>query len=414
MIVIFRKFLNDFTICFKWLIISLITGSITGLVGSALYICLSSVTGFRESHTYMKYFLPIGGIVIVFVNKFFKESSKGPNLVIDTIHSTKSLTPLMAPAMFISTIITHLTGGSAGREGAAIQIGGSLGYNIGIFFKLEAKDRNIITMCGISAAFSALLGTPIAATIFAIEVASIGIMHYSALLPCSISAIVALETSKYCNIKHRTFSIMSIPSISPSILIKLIISGCIFALISILFCFILHKTHEVMEDKIKNDYFRIIIGGITIILLSILLNTNEYLGAGIPIIEKSLKGEAFFSAFILKIIFTAITLGAGFKGGEIVPSFFIGATLGCVLGRILGISPSFCAALGMISLFCGVTNCPMTSLIISFELFSFKAVPFFLISIGISYMISGYSGLYKSQKIMYSKVTAQFIDRKVL
>lgn len=362
----------------------------------------------------MKYFLPIGGIVIVFVNKFFKESSKGTNLVIETIHSRKSLTPLMAPAMFISTIITHLTGGSAGREGAAIQIGGSLGYNMGILFKLEAKDRNIITMCGISAAFSALLGTPIAATIFAIEVASIGIMHYSALLPCSISAIIALETSKYCNIKHRAFSIMSIPNMSPSILMKLIISGCIFALISILFCFILHKTHEVMEDKIKNDYFRIIIGGITIILLSIFLNTNEYLGAGIPIIEKSLKGEAFFSAFILKIIFTAITLGAGFKGGEIVPSFFIGATLGCVLGRILGISPSFCAALGMISLFCGVTNCPMTSLIISFELFSFRAVPFFLISIGISYMISGYSGLYKSQKIMYSKVTAQFIDRKVL
>ncbi len=318
----------------------------------------------------------------------------------------------MAPLIFISTILTHLFGGSAGREGAALQLGGSIGNQLGRWFRFDEKDRRIVVMCGMSAAFAAIFGTPVAASIFAMEVVSVGVMYYAALVPCVFSSLIASKVATDMGINPELFTILHIPEFHLVPSIKIILLALCCAALSVLFCMALHGLGDVYRLKLKNPYFRIIFSSCLIILLTVLLQTTDYMGAGVPVIEEAIKGQVRPEAFFLKMLFTALTLEAGFKGGEIVPSFFVGATFGCLFGQLLGISPSLCAAVAMVAVFCGVTNCPITSMLIAFELFGYEAVPYFLIAISVSYLMSGYYGLYHDQTIVYSKYKTEYINRK--
>ncbi|MDD6857939.1 chloride channel protein [Lachnospiraceae bacterium HCP1S3_C3] len=397
----------------KWVCIAVITGVIVGLFSIMFSMCLTWVTDFRDSHSYIVFLLPLAGCFIVFLYKIFNYSNnKGTNLVLSTIHADGRLEFKMAPLIFISTVITHLFGGSAGREGAALQLGGSIGSKIADVLGLDEQDQHVVIMCGMSAAFSALFGTPMAASIFAMEVVSVGVMYYAALVPCVFSALIASNFAADMGINPESFKIKYIPDMTLENSVKIIIIALACAALSVLFCMMLHGVGDLYRKYLKNPYVRIIVAGAAIALIMLLLGTDDYMGAGIPVIERAIAGEVNPFAFLLKMILTALTLEAGFKGGEIVPSFFIGATFGCIAGHILGISPSLCAAVGMIALFCGVTNCPITSLLISFELFGYRGVRYFMVAIAVSYLMSGYYGLYHDQTIVYSKYKAMYVNRK--
>ena len=396
---------------FKWIIIAVMTGLVGGTVGSMFHLSVEFATKTRYEYPWILYLLPFGGLIIVFLYKEGMNEDPGTNLVINSIRTDGKVPFLMAPLIFIGTVITHLLGGSAGREGAALQLGGSIGSKIGNFIGLDEKDMHLVTLCGMSGVFAALFGTPLTATLFSMEVISVGIIYYSAFIPCIVSSLTAYAVSIYFGLEPVRFDLIVIPEVSLSNIIKVIILGSLCAVVSIIFCQLLHKSNKLFKEKILNSYLRVFIGGSVIVILTLITGTRDYNGAGMEIISNALNGSARPEAFILKMIFTAVTIGVGYKGGEIVPTFFIGSTFGCVFGSMLGLNPCFGAAVGLVALFCGVVNTLITSIILSIELFGAGNIVMFAIACGVSYMESGYYSLYSSQKIMYSKIKAEYINR---
>lgn len=398
----------------KWLFLGTFIGFLVGSVCSIFGHMLVWANDYRLEHQWISMLLPIGGLLIVFMYRVWNnEDDKGTNTVISSIHSNTGIRTRMAPLIYVSTMITHLLGGSAGREGAAIQLGGSIANRIGKELSLNDNDQRIMIMCGMSAGFSALFGAPMAAAIFSLEVISIGIMHYSALVPCVTASMTAHFLSGYLDVKPEAFTVVSIPEFTPLIFAKIILFAALAGGVSVLFCICLHQTGHLYKKFIKNQYLRIFVGGCLVLLLCAVLGTNEYLGSGQGIMEHIFHHEETkWYSFLLKMVFTALTLGAGFKGGEIVPSFCIGAAFGCAVAALFGLPVTLVAACGMVGVFCGVTNCPITSLLISFELFGFEGMPYYLTTVVVSYMLSGYYGLYHSQKIMYSKTETNFVNRE--
>lgn len=407
------RIMRNLAVFIRWGIFSAFVGLFVGSFSTLFAFCLRQVTAFRTENPWLILCLPLAGVMIVFLYGIFRyKNDKGTNMVLSSIHAEAEVPFRMAPLIFISTIITHLFGGSAGREGAALQLGGSIGQQLGKLFRFDEKDQRVVVMCGMSAAFSAIFGTPIAASIFSMEVVSVGVMYYAALVPCVFSSLVASKFATHMGIGPNVFKIRHMPlfEVVPSLKILGLALCC--AALSVVFCMALHSLGDFYRNKLKNPYIRIIVSSLVIILLTIILRTDDYMGAGVPVIQRAIQGNVEPMAFVWKIVFTALTLEAGFKGGEIVPSFFVGATFGCLFGHILGISPSLCAAVGMMSVFCGVTNCPITSMLIAFELFGYHGVPFFLLGISVSYLMSGYYGLYHDQTIVYSKYKTEYINRK--
>ena len=397
----------------RWIILAIITGFVVGGVGILFVKGLGFANNFRNTHPELILGLPLAGLCIVFLYKISNyENDKGTNLVISTLHSESQIPFRMAPLIFISTILTHLFGGSAGREGAALQLGGSIGNQLGRWFKLDEDDSKLLVMCGMSAAFASIFGTPLAAVIFAMEVSSIGIMQYAAFVPCMFAALVASTFAHEMGCHAEAFTITEPVDFALVPALLIVVLGLLCALVSMLFCKTLHHSGHLFKKYIPNAYLRVLAGSALVIGLTIILQTSAYSGAGVNLIEEAFLGEAPKAAFIWKIIFTAITLGVGFKGGEIVPSFCIGATFGALFGSLVGLSPSLCAAVAMVSVFCGVTNSPITSLIIGFEMFGFESMRFLLIGVAISYMLSGYTGLYSEQTIVYSKFKTKLVNRK--
>lgn len=397
----------------KWLVIGSCVGIIVGAVGSLFGHTLVLANDFRAGHPQIILALPVAGILIVFLYRFFKDTDdQGTNTVISSIHSSTRVPFKMAPLIFVTTAVTHLCGGSAGREGAAIQIGGSIANRLGKIIKLNENDQHIIIMCGMSAGFSALFGTPMAAAVFSLEVVSIGIMHYSALVPCVTAAMLAHFVADFLKMMPETFTVAKIPVISPVIFLKIVLFAALVGGVSVIFCIILHTIEHLYKKFFKNTYVRIGVGGCLVILMTLILRTDLYLGSGMGIIEEIFHtGDTKIYTFLLKMIFTAITLGAGFKGGEIVPSFCVGAAFGCAVASFFGLPAALVAACGMVGVFCGVTNCPITSLLISFELFGFEGMPYYLTTVAVSYMLSGYFGLYHAQRIIYSKTETHFVNK---
>ena len=399
------SFLYGWLVMLKWAVIAIVIGLIVGTVASVFGHALGFVNTLRAAHKWMVLLLPLGGAVIVFLYRFFKDTEdRGTNTVVSSVQEGKDIPVQMAPLIFVSTLITHAFGGSAGREGAALQLGGSIANDIGRLFRLGKEDQRTIIMTGMSAGFSALFGTPMAAAMFSMEVISVGVMHYAAIVPCVIASLTAQLVAKFLQVPPEVFPVMNLPELTPLGLGKTLLLALIVGGVSSLFCILLHKTEHAYAKYISNPYFRIMAAGAIVAVLASLMHTDLYLGSGMGIIEHIFhEGTAPWYAFILKMLFTALTLGAGFKGGEIVPSFTIGAALGCALAGILGLPVELAAACGMVGLFCGVTNSPITSLLIAFELFGFEGMPYYLVTVAVSYMTSGYHSLYHKQQIVVSK-----------
>lgn len=412
-----KKFLKEMVqqivTLFRWLVYSLVIGSVVGVVGTIFGYAMQIATKFRGDHNWVLYFLPLIGLLIVAIyQKSGMGHNKGTNLILEAVSSNETIPARVAPVISVSTVLTHLGGGSAGREGAALQLGGSLGEYLGRFFKVDDKDRKISVLCGMSAAFAALFGTPVTAAIFPMEVVSVGIMHYSALVPCVICAMTASGIAKVLGVSAEAFPVTMMPQMGISFAVRVLILAVLCGVLSTVFCNVLHIGEHLFSSKIANPYIRVMIGGVLIILLTLLVGNQDYNGAGMHVIETCvMEGNVFWAAFLLKMLFTSITLGSGFKGGEIVPTFFVGATFGCLLGSILGLPPTLASACGLVGVFCGVTNCPIASLFMGIELFGAAGLPCYLLMIAVSYCMSGYSGLYKSQKIIYSKNKVEYINR---
>ncbi len=359
------------------------------------------------------YLLPLGGLLIVGLYKLCRVSGVGTNEVFESVRAEKGVSILLAPAIFLGTVITHLFGCSAGREGAALQLGGSVATLFGRLFRLSEQDRHILTMCGMSAVFAAVFGTPMAACVFAVEVVSVGRFCSAALFPCIVSASTAFAAAQLFGVEGERFPVSFVPAFSAESIWKMFVIAVAGALVSVLFCWAMHTGAHLFQRFIPNEWLRVAAGGVLVVALSLLVGTTDYNGGGISVIERVfVSGDVRPEAFLLKILFTAVTIGAGFKGGEIVPTLFIGATMGGALSLLIGLDPAFGAAVGIAALFCGVTNCPLATVLLSIELFGGEGALFYMLAACISFLLSGCFSLYTGQHIVFSKLREEEIDAR--
>lgn len=392
----------------KWTVIAVIVGIVVGAAGALFHHALDFATEFRTENPVIIYALPVAGLLIILLYKGLgMADDRGTNAVILEARGEKRIRLRLAPAIVTATFLTHLCGGSAGREGAALQLGASLASPLGRIFKFDRDDCSVLAMCGMAAGFSALFGTPAAAAIFAMEVTVVGVAEYAAIVPCMTAAAVSGVTAAMMGIHKTSFGTVNAPVFggdSAMTVVKVIILSILAAIVSIIFCEIMKFIGSVYKKYIKNPYLRVLAGSAIMIAATLLLGTYDYNGAGTHVIEAAFRGEVFPLAFLIKIVLTAVTLGSGFKGGEIVPAFFAGSTFGCAVAPLLGLDPSFAAAIGLVAVFCGVTNCPIASMVIGVELFGAEGIIFYAAAAGVSYMLSGYQGLYSEQTFYHSKI----------
>ena len=387
----------------QWCVYAVVVGVVCGTIAAAFGMVIDAATAARQKYDWLVWLMPVAGLAIVGMYHLSGITKPmGTNRVLLAVKEEEGVAIRMAPLIYISSMLTHLTGGSSGREGAALQIGGSVANFIGRQFKLSHLDLRTITMCGMAAGFSGLFGTPLAAGIFAMEIAD-GTLHYAVLLPCMLSSIVARVTAEKFGIQAAAFTVTGYPDLTLHSVLAVLVFGVVCALLSILFVEVLHCIDWTYAQYLKNPYLRIAVAGLIVAAGTTLLGTRDYNGAGTEVIVRALAGEARPEAFLLKMLFTALTLEAGFKGGEIVPTFFIGATFGCTFAPLIGLDPSFAAALGMTALFCGVTNCPIASMLLSFELFGGQGLVLFALCCSMSYMLSGHFSLYTAQRLEQDK-----------
>ena len=392
----------------KWMVLGGVIGLVGGIIGSLFHIGVDTATQMRLAHPWVLYLMPVGGLAIVGLYRLTKTEGKGTNDIIASVHFGEQVPGLLVPVIFVSTVITHLCGGSAGREGAALQIGGGIGYQAGRLLRLGEKDLPLATLCGMSGVFAALFGTPLTATVFALEVISVGVLYYAGLVPCLTAALTGYLVSVLMGVPPTRFTV-TVPGLEVRTMLLVMVLALLCAVVSILFCRGLHGVEHLLKRTLKNPYLRVAVGATVLIGLTLLTN-GDYNGAGMEVIGRAIAGQADPWAWVWKLLFTAITIGCGFKGGEVVPSFFVGAAFGCVAAGWLGLPAGFGAAMGLVSVFCGAVNCPLASIILSVELFGSGDLLYFAMACSISYLISGYCGLYSSQTILYSKLRAEFIN----
>lgn len=392
----------------KWMVLGGVIGLLGGIIGSLFHIGVDTATQMRLAHPWVLYLMPVGGLAIVGLYRLTKTEGKGTNDIIASVHFGEQVPGLLVPVIFVSTVITHLCGGSAGREGAALQIGGGIGYQAGRLLRLGEKDLPLATLCGMSGVFAALFGTPLTATVFALEVISVGVLYYAGLVPCLTAALTGYLVSVLMGVPPTRFTV-TVPGLEVRTMLLVMVLALLCAVVSILFCRGLHGVEHLLKRTLKNPYLRVAVGAAVLIGLTLLTN-GDYNGAGMEVIGRAIAGQADPWAWVWKLLFTAITIGCGFKGGEVVPSFFVGAAFGCVAAGWLGLPAGFGAAMGLVSVFCGAVNCPLASIILSVELFGSGDLLYFAMACSISYLISGYCGLYSSQTILYSKLRAEFIN----
>ncbi|OBZ17344.1 voltage-gated chloride channel family protein [Bacillus sp. FJAT-26390] len=384
----------------KWLLIAGTVGVLSGSASAFFLTSLDWVTETRMDHPWLLWLLPAGGALVSYLYmKFGNESGRGNNLIIEQIHSGDGAIPLrMAPLVLFGTLTTHLLGGSAGREGTAVQMGGSLSEWVGQRFKLDRLDRKIILMCGISSGFGAVFGTPLAGTLFGLEVLTIGLISYEALLPCFIASYVGHLTAAAWGIKHLHYSIGAVPPLDWLLLVKVVAASVLFGLAALLFTQLTRRLKQLFSKWFSHPVLKSVIGGFIIIALVYALGTRHYLGLGIPLIQQSFHEAVSPLVFLLKTIFTAITLGTGFQGGEVTPLFVIGATLGSALAGLLATPVPLLAAIGFVSVFSGAAKTPIACFIMGIELFGGDGAIYLFIGCVIAFSCSGRIGIYEAQK----------------
>ena len=326
----------QYLVFLKWLLYSCLIGIVVGGVAISFHYGIDWATQLRGAHPNVIFFLPLGGVAIVlFYRACHMEKDRGTNLVLVAVREAEPMKLRTTPLIYFSTILTHLVGGSAGREGAALQLGGSLAAWLGRQIRLDAKDSRIMVMCGMAAAFSALFGTPLTAAIFAMEVVSVGVMYYAALVPCVVASLTALQVAQGFGLHQSPgYEIGRVLGLGPISMVQTAALGLLCALVSILFCKVLHTAPKLYAKEFPNPLLRAAAGGALVLALTLLVGSQDYNGAGDGVIRRMLAGETIPEAFLMKILFTALPLGAGFRGGEIVPVLFTGAAFGTTVGKI--------------------------------------------------------------------------------
>jgi len=377
-----------------------IVGVLMGVVAALFLGSLQAVTNTRIKYPWLIYMLPLGGAFVSFLYvKYGKASVEGTNLILSQVNEGDKEVPLrMAPLVFMGTIITHLFGGSAGRVGAGVQMGGSIADYLGKLLKLNKEDKRLLIICGISSALGTLLGTPLAGTVFGMEVIALGSLEYKAFFPCLAASFSGNFVAKVLGTSYCHYIIKSIPEVTVITMVKVIISGILFGLLSILFSEGINSAKKMFPRIFKNRVIRTAVGGILIIVITGLIGSKDYLGLGLPIIDRAFENSTSMGDSLWKIIFTSLTLGSGFQSGEVTPALFVGSTFGNALGEVMNISPSLLAALGLVSVFCGATNAPIAAMLLGIELFQGKAIGYLIIAVLISYLVSGKHSIYAAQK----------------
>lgn len=401
---IFLSFQQSFSLLFllKWTGICILIGFFTGSASAVFLWTLEWATSYREANFWIIAFLPISGLIIGLSYHYYGESVvKGNNLLLEEFHSPKKVIPFkMAPLVFLGTILTHLFGGSAGREGTAVQIGGAIADQFTKIFKLSNFDRKIILIAGISAGFASVFGTPLAGAIFALEVMVIGKIKFDAIIPSFLAAVFANYFCDVWQISHHThYSIDSVTVLTPATILWSLVAGIIFGLVSLLFSKSTHFWGNLFKKNIKYPPLRPVIGGLILAVTWYFMGTTKYIGLGVPTIVDAFNIDLNSYDFFLKLLFTSFTLGAGFKGGEVTPLFFIGATLGNVLIWFIPMPMPLLAGMGFVAVFAGATNTPIACTIMGIELFGIESGVFIALACTTSYLFSGHSGIYSSQII---------------
>lgn len=382
----------------RWFLLASISGIVVGIVISFFLKSLQWATSTRESNPWLLYMLPLGGAFVSYVySKYGKDSSKGNNLIIERINEGEGRIPFrMAPLVFFGTFITHLFGGSAGREGTGVQIGASISSKIGELLKLKGMDYTILIISGVSSGFGVVFGTPIAGTVFGLEVSTLGKMRYEAIIPCFISSYIGNFMAEIFKVQHSHYN-MGVSLTGVDVFFKVILCAVLFGLTSKLFAELTHALKKFFAAKIPNTSLKSFIGGIIIIIIVLILGTRIYLGLSLDLLSNAFNQPVPKGSFIIKLVLTSLTLAVGFQGGEVTPLFVIGATLGNLLASIIGLPIEFLAGLGMIGVFAGATKTPIASFIMGIELFGAANIGFIFIACVISYVFAGKSGIYTSQ-----------------
>lgn len=403
------KFINPVLLrsFMKWIFFGGVVGLLSGTASAWFLISLDYVTDVRILNPWTLFLLPLGGALVSYLYyKYGQNSSKGNNLIIEQIQQNPNeVIPLrMAPLVLFGTLVTHLLGGSAGREGTAVQMGGSLAEWFGKWIRVGPIDRKILLMCGISGGFGSIFGTPIAGAIFGLEVIAFGIIRYNALIPCFIASFIGnVVASNLWGVHHIHYQMGEVPALTLMVVLKVVFASILFGLTSVLFSEMTHFMKRTFTRFFRNPMIKSAVGGVVIIGLVYLVGSRDYLGLGIPLIADSFDKDVNPLSFLWKLIFTATTLGSGFQGGEVTPLFAIGATLGNALSGWLHLYAPFLAGLGFIAVFCGATNTPIACLLMGIELFGSEGALFMFIACLVSYLFSGHSGIYTSQQIGVSK-----------
>ncbi len=386
----------------KWSILGAWVGLLSGCASALFLTALSRATACRVGHPWLLWGLPVAGLIIGLVyERYGKSVAGGNNLLLERIHSPDEAIPFrMAPLILVSTVVTHLFGGSAGREGTAVQMGGSLAGLAALPLRLSRQDRRMLLMSGISGGFGSVFGTPLAGTVFGMEVLSVGRIRYDALIPCFVASYVGDVVCRAWGVHHSLYPAGAPPQLHPWLWVLILTAGALFGGASLLFAELAHAIQKQMAARIRTPWLRPFYGGIGVVALTYLVGSRDYLGLGLPLIERSFTPEGvFLGAFALKLLFTALTLGSGFKGGEVTPLFCIGATLGCAFATVTGQPTGFFAALGFVAVFAGAANTPLACILMGVELFGAPlAVPLAAACV-VSYVLSGHRGIYLSQQV---------------
>ncbi|RYY78155.1 MAG: voltage-gated chloride channel protein [Moraxellaceae bacterium] len=388
-----------------WLAASLAIGLVSGGASTLVYICFDLATDVRSGHQWFIFLLPLIGLAMGYL--FYKLGTpieKGTHLLIDEIHQPRAFIPKrMSPLVFLSTIVTQLFGGSAGREAPAVQLSGALSDHLAQIFRVHSDNRKIFLIASIGSGFASIFGTPLAGAFFGLEITALGSLRYSAVFPCFLSAIVAAEVPKWVHIvhPHEYYKIAQIPALGVNSVLSVMLAGICFGLAARLFIFSIHAVSAVFKRYIRYMPFRPMLGGLLIMLLTLLVSNTDYNGLGVRTIVSSFYIQQPVYDFLYKTVFTALTLGSGFKGGEITPLFFVGTTLGNALGLILPVSFSLLAGLGLVGIFSGASKAPLTSIVLAIELFGSSIATYAIIACLFAYLFSGNCGLYRIQRPNY-------------
>lgn len=390
---------------FKWLLIAVVIGFFIGTASAGFLISLDWVTNYRENHLWIITLLPIGGLLIGLLYHYYGKSVvAGNSLLLDTIHEPKAVIPFkMAPFVYLGTMVTHLLGGSAGREGTALQMAGAIADQFSKPFRLTNEERKILIISAIAAGFGSVFGTPLAGAVFGLEVILVKKFRYNAIFPAFSAAIFADWVTRAWNAPHTHYIVSFVPEISLSTLLYSIIAGIAFGLCALFFKQSMHSSTAFVAKKISFPPLRPFLGGILIAAVVVAIGTTKYIGLGIPIIESAFHHELPPYDFLLKLLFTVVTLSVGFKGGEVTPLFFIGATLGNALAFLLPLPIGLLSGMGFVAVFAGATNTPLTCLLMAIELFGAEIAIYAAIACIVAYLISGNNSIYHNQKLGESK-----------